>query len=94
MTYYPAHTPEDGQRLWDEIRQARAAAPLESPTVELSSLPTAQKRAVWRYLRARHPAYADLLQSPALQLMREHFDARVHIARDLVTEALLDDYAD
>lgn len=87
MAEHPIYDREASDRHWATLRAA-SAAQFDEPTVDLADLSTEAKRAVWRYLKANHPAYADLLQSPVLQSMREHFDARVHLRQSLVDEAL------
>lgn len=87
MANYPVYDAESSDQFWQTVKAARAAD-IDEPTVDLASLDTATKRRVWQHLKAHHPAYADLLQSTLLQALREHFDARVHLRRSLVTEAL------
>jgi hypothetical protein len=84
MMNYQPHTPGSS---WDGITRHQPA------TVDLSRLPTASKRAVWRYLKEQHPAYSDLLLSPLISLMRDQFDAHVHVEQTLV-RAALDAYPD
>lgn len=85
MMIYQPHTPGSS---WDGIDATPPPA-----IVDLSRLPTASKRAVWRYLKEQHPAYSELLLSPLISLMRDQFDAHVYVEQTLV-QAALDAYPD
>lgn len=77
---------ETARREWAELRRTAKARP--APTVNIAALSPGLKRAVWRHLQTRHPAIATLLASPALQSLREFFDADVYVDRALVAEVL------
>lgn len=83
---YPPYTRETDRAVWDEARWA-ARTPA-APSVDLASLPAEQKRLVWEYLKRNHPQMATLLQSAWVQSIRESFDARVRLPKEMVDEAL------
>lgn len=83
---YPPYTQETDRAVWDEAR--RIARTPVAPTVDLASLPAEQKRQVWEYLKRQHPQMATLLQSAWVQSIRESFDARVRLPKEMVDEAL------
>lgn len=90
MAHYPTRDAEELDRFWAAIKAARTAEDAEhaEPTVDLASLTTDARRRLWRYLKANHPVYADLLQSPLVQKTRALFDARVHLRISVVEAAL------
>ena len=65
-------------------------APPPDPTarVNLSKLPSDQKRRLWEGLKQTDPALADLLRSAPLQALIHEFDASVILPKDQVREAL------
>lgn len=78
-----------GRERWREAveaeqRRRREEAALFDP----STLSPPQKRRVWDRIRERDPALADALTSDAVRDLREMFDAKVMLPRDLVMEAL------
>lgn len=83
MVEYPSW---DRATAWRDHNSA-ARQPAE-PTVDLAILSPEQKRTVWNYLKRHRPELAALIQSPPAQSMRDTFDARVHLPRKLVREAL------
>lgn len=87
MDLYPVWNAEASDHFWTAIKSAREAD-ITEPVVDMARLSTEAKRRVWQHLKAHYPEYADVLQSSTVQYMREHFDARVHLRKSIVEEAL------
>lgn len=86
MVHYPVWTREMAQQERDRIcAQLRQPRPLQ---VSLSTLPPAQKRRAWEYLKVQHPGVVELLQDATLQQLRQTFDADVYISKELLRELL------
>ena len=77
----------DSRRVWDEA-QARYQVMKAKPSVNLSALPSDQKRRVWGWLQQQHPKMAATLRDPHVQEMRTLFDADVTLDAELLQDIL------
>lgn len=77
----------DSRRAWEDA-QARYRAMQAKPSINLSTLPDADKRRVWSYLNRQHPKIAETLKDPHIQEARALFDADVVIGQEFLQDIL------